>query len=125
MLSRLNLDAAKEHLRRFALIDSDKDGQISLEDFALYFKLPKSTPVKEIFSILDRVRLSVDKLVPITAFKLSSEHLLSQPNPNMLEIGGSAYWQIHLDVEQNMLESVLFFSMHVTVSRNTGFQVSF
>ena len=54
--SRINLDTAKEHLERFALLDSDKDGKISLQDFALHYKLPNATPVKEIFSIFDRVR---------------------------------------------------------------------
>ena len=56
LVSRVNLDSAKEYLKRFALMDSDKDGQISLQDFALHYKLPTSTPVKKIFSILDRVR---------------------------------------------------------------------
>lgn len=50
----LNLDSVKEHLKRFAALDSDKDGQISLQDFALHYKLPISSPVKELFSIFDR-----------------------------------------------------------------------
>ena len=56
-VSRLNLDSVKEHLRRFVVLDSDKDGRISLKDFALHYKLPTSSPVKELFSIFDRVRL--------------------------------------------------------------------
>lgn len=55
--SRINLDSVKEHLKRFAVLDSDKDGRISLKDFALHYKLPVSSPVKELFSIIDRVRL--------------------------------------------------------------------
>ena len=55
-LSRINLDCAKEHLKRFVVLDSDKDGHISLQDFALHYKLPLTSPVKELFSIFDRVR---------------------------------------------------------------------
>ena len=36
-------------------MDADKDGQISLQDFALHYKLPTSAPVQKIFSIFDRV----------------------------------------------------------------------
>lgn len=50
----INVDCAKEHLERFALIDSDQDGEISFEDFALHYNLPISTPVEEIFKIMDR-----------------------------------------------------------------------
>ena len=57
LLSRINLDCVNEHLKRFAVLDSDKDGRISLNDFALHYKLPVSSPVNELFSILDRVRL--------------------------------------------------------------------
>ena len=56
VISRINVDCAKEHLERFALIDSDQDGEISLEDFALHCNLPISTPVGELFKIMDRVR---------------------------------------------------------------------
>ena len=58
-LSRINLDCVKEHLKRFAVLDSDKDGRMSLKDFALHYKLPASSPVKELFSIFDRVRLKL------------------------------------------------------------------
>ena len=61
-LSRINLDCVKGHLKRFAVLDSDKDGRISLKDFALHYKLPVSSPVKEIFSIFDRVRLNALQL---------------------------------------------------------------
>ncbi|XP_020623355.1 lysophosphatidylcholine acyltransferase 2-like [Orbicella faveolata] len=53
----INLDCVKEHLKRFVVLDSDKDGRISLKDFAMHYKLPLSSPVKELFSIFDRVRL--------------------------------------------------------------------
>lgn len=56
-LFRINLDCVKEHLKRFVVLDSDKDGRISLKDFAMHYKLPLSSPVKELFSIFDRVRL--------------------------------------------------------------------
>jgi len=56
-LFRINLDCVKEHLKRFVALDSDKDGRISLKDFAMHYKLPLSSPVKELFSIFDRVRL--------------------------------------------------------------------
>ena len=55
--SRINLDCVTEHLKRFALLDSDKDGRISVKDFALHYKLPVSSPVQELFSIFDRVKL--------------------------------------------------------------------
>ena len=57
LLFRINLDCVKEHLKRFVVLDSDKDGRISLKDFAMHYKLPLSTLVKELFSIFDRVRL--------------------------------------------------------------------
>ncbi|XP_068722822.1 lysophosphatidylcholine acyltransferase 2-like isoform X2 [Montipora capricornis] len=50
----ISVESAKEQLERFAAMDSDQDGQISVEDFALFYNLPISKPVKEIFKIMDR-----------------------------------------------------------------------
>ena len=58
------MDSAKEQLERFAAVDLDQDGQISLEDFALFYNLPISKPVKEIFKIMDRVRYCVKMTTP-------------------------------------------------------------
>ena len=51
------MDCVKECLKRFVVLDSDKDGRISLKDFALHYKLPTISPVKELFSVFDKVRL--------------------------------------------------------------------
>lgn len=56
-LTRINLDCVEEHLKRFVALDLDKDGRVSLKDFALHYKLPISSPVKELFLIIDRVRI--------------------------------------------------------------------
>lgn len=92
----LNLDSVKGHLKRFAALDSDKDGQISLRDFALHYKLPISSPVKELFSIFDResngvinfrqylvgsvclARLAAKKEIAESALKILQEY--SKPN---------------------------------------------
>ncbi|RMX50199.1 hypothetical protein pdam_00004832 [Pocillopora damicornis] len=50
----VNLDTVKEHLKMFAVLDSDKDGYISLKDFALHYKLPTSPQLRELFSVFDR-----------------------------------------------------------------------
>lgn len=65
MFSSINLDTVKEHLDKFVALDSDKDGCISLEDFALYYKLPTSSAVKELFSIFDRVSFLDNTLLKI------------------------------------------------------------
>ena len=43
----------------FAVLDSDKDGYISLKDFALHYKLPTSPQLRELFSVFDRVRVQL------------------------------------------------------------------
>ena len=50
------MDAVKGYLKRFAVLDSDKDGKLSLEDVALHYKLPITSPVRDLYSIFDRVR---------------------------------------------------------------------
>ena len=62
LFCRINLDTVKEHLKTFAVLDSDKDGHISLNDFALHYKLPTSALVKELFSIFDRVRFNYGRV---------------------------------------------------------------
>lgn len=96
----INLDCVKEHLKRFAVLDSDKDGRISLKDFALHYKLPVSSPVKELFSIFDRenqgvvdfreyligsvclARLAAKKEVADSALKVLQEY--SKPNESFI-----------------------------------------
>ena len=56
---RVNLDTVKEHLKMFAVLDSDKDGYISLKDLALHYKLPTSPQLRELFSVFDRVRVQL------------------------------------------------------------------
>lgn len=45
----------KDHLETFAVIDTDKDGIITLEDYAKYHDLPICSPLKLLFSAFDPV----------------------------------------------------------------------
>ena len=51
----MNLDHAKEQVAKFASMDSNKDGSVTIQEFADFHRLPLSTPVKELFSVYDRV----------------------------------------------------------------------
>ena len=52
---RINLDHAKEQVAKFASMDSNKDGSVTIQEFADYYRLPLSTPVRELFSVYDKV----------------------------------------------------------------------
>jgi len=130
----INLDTAKEHLERFALLDSDKDGKISLQDFALHYKLPNATPVKEIFSIFDReatgaidfrqylvgsaclARVAAKKEVVESALKVLQEY--SKPNQNFVPDGKVK------DIVGSILQTIddRNYDNHNVRSRNEEFQ---
>ncbi|KAK3741162.1 hypothetical protein QZH41_011830, partial [Actinostola sp. cb2023] len=48
-----NVDFMKEHLETFAVVDTDKDGVITLEDYVKYHDLPISAPLKLLFTAFD------------------------------------------------------------------------
>jgi Ca2+-binding EF-hand superfamily protein len=54
-IHRINLDYMKEQLDTFAVIDTDKDGIITLEDLVKYHDLPTCTSLKLLFSAFDPV----------------------------------------------------------------------
>lgn len=104
VISRINVDCAKEHLERFALMDSDQDGEISFEDFALYYNLPISTPVEEIFKIMDRVRyylMECSMTTPLASWLFINcvtdegeckSFVQTHPNPNTTDAIYSITW---------------------------------
>lgn len=50
----------KDLLDRFAEIDSNKDGLVDLEEFAEYLNLPVTRQVKHLFSLYDRVSITLE-----------------------------------------------------------------
>lgn len=50
----------KDLLDRFAEIDSNRDGLVDLEEFAEYLNLPVTRQVKHLFSLYDRVSITLD-----------------------------------------------------------------
>ncbi|KAJ7360552.1 Lysophosphatidylcholine acyltransferase 2 [Desmophyllum pertusum] len=130
----VNLDTVKEHLDKFVALDSDKDGHISLKDFALYYKLPTSSAVKELFSIFDRenkdvidfreyllgsvclARLAAKKEVAERALKALQEY--SKPNQSL--ISDSKQEGILMSILKNIDET--YSDNHNVRSRNEEFQ---
>ncbi|XP_078367565.1 lysophosphatidylcholine acyltransferase 2-like isoform X1 [Oculina patagonica] len=130
----LNLDSVKEHLKKFVVLDSDKDGRISLKDFALHYKLPTSSPVKELFSIFDRenkdvidfreyligsvclARLASKKDVADSALKSLQEY--SKPNRSFI------CGRKHEDILKSVLKNIddTYSDNHNVRSRNEEFQ---
>ena len=53
----IRIDSMKELLNRFAVIDSNRDGLVDLEEFAEYLNLPVTRHVKHLFSLYDRVSI--------------------------------------------------------------------
>ena len=58
----MNCDCMIDYMKKFAEIDSSKDGKLDLEEFCDYLHLPKSSEeVKTIFRIYDIVSINYTK----------------------------------------------------------------
>ena len=55
---RMSLDHIKEQVAKFATMDANKDGVVTLQEFADFYRLPLSIPVKELFAVYDRVSVT-------------------------------------------------------------------
>ena len=62
----------KRHLSQFAEIDENKDGYVDIEEFCQYLSLPVSSQLRDVFSLYDRVRLSVHVIVLTLSVYLSA-----------------------------------------------------
>ena len=66
----------KKLLRRFARIDSNKDGLISIEDLAMFLKVPHDACLQSVFDSIDVVSVLINvchifmarRAIPIIAF---------------------------------------------------------